>query len=74
MVDKGSAWTACEKNKDFAAHNSWQWLRRGSFIHHTKSVITAAHQQALGTIYKKQKLNTQENWQRVECARPEIKR
>ena len=61
------------QTKDFAAQNSWQWLWRGSLKRQTGSLIIAAQDQALGTNYRKARLNTQENRLRVECARPGTK-
>ena len=41
---------------DFAAQNSWQWLRRGSLKRQTESLTIAAQDQALGTNYRKAKI------------------
>ena len=38
-----------KQNKNFAAQNSWQWLRRGSSKRQTESLIIAVQEQALGT-------------------------
>ena len=37
------------QTNDFAAQNSWQWLRRGSSKRQTESLIIAVQEQALGT-------------------------
>ena len=44
------------QTNDFAAQNSWQWLRRGSLKRQTESLIIAAQDQALGTNYRKAKI------------------
>lgn len=44
------------QTKEFAAENSWQWLKRGSLKRQTESLITAAQDQALGTNYRKAKI------------------
>ena len=44
------------QTKDFAAQNSWQWLRRGSLKRQTESLIIAAPNQALGTNYRNAKI------------------
>ena len=44
------------QTKDFAAQNSWQWLRRGSLKRQTESLNIAAQDQALGTNYRKAKI------------------
>ena len=43
------------QTNDFAAQNSWQWLRRRSLKRQTKSLIVAAKDQALGTDYREAK-------------------
>jgi hypothetical protein len=44
------------QTKEFASENSWQWLKRGSLKRQTESLITAAQDQALGTNYRKAKI------------------
>ena len=44
------------QNKDFVAQNSWQWFRRGSLKRQNESLIIAAQDQALGTNYRKSKI------------------
>ena len=41
---------------DFAAQNSWQWLRRVSLKRQTRSLIIAAQDQALDTNYRKARI------------------
>ena len=43
------------ETNDFAAQNSWQWLKRGSLKRQTESLIIAAPEPALGTNYRKVK-------------------
>ena len=39
--------------EDFASKKSWQWLKRGCLKRQTESVLLAAQDQALGTNYRK---------------------
>ena len=42
--------------EDFALNKSWQWLKRGCLKRKTESLLIAAQNQALGTNYRKAKI------------------
>ena len=42
--------------KDFASKKSWQWLKRGCLKDQTESLLIAAQDQALGTNYRKARI------------------
>lgn len=46
----------CRQTSEFAAKESWQWLKRGGLKRETESLIIAAQDQALATNYRKAKI------------------